>query len=302
MRRHLINSAAIFLLAAAGSGCAGLPGSPNGNATAKTGSSKPAQASTSPAASTTGQPPGTATTSTNLEDQIRDAQALRAKGDIAGAVRAFAQLVLIAPDNARVVGEYGKALVQQGRPADAVAFLKRTTQLSQNDWTVYSALGVAYDQLDDRKNAAACYERALALHPGEPDVLNNYAVSRMLAGDLNGAQRLLMQAQASGANNPKIADNLQLLAKMRANPAAIKPVPVNSQRLVPAAAQKGPVAASQPKAIVMHAVAPGAPAASAEPAKPAHKTKAASKAAKTKTTVAKKLAPPPTLRTADQGE
>ncbi len=285
MRRHLISSAAVVLFAAANSGCAGLSGAANGNATAKTATTKPAQTS-SPAAA---QNPATATAATNLEDQIRSAQALRAKGDIAGAVRAFAQLVLIAPDDARVVGEYGKCLVQQNRPADAAAFLKRAAQLNQNDATVYSALGVAYDQLDDRKNAAAAYDRALVLHPGDPSVLNNYAVSRMLAGDFDGAQKLLTRAQASGANNPKIASNLQLLAQMRAKAAIAKPM-----------AQQGasPARSSQPKSIVMQAVpsdAHGGP-------KAVHKAAAAAKTSKPVKAAAKKISPPPTLRTADQGE
>jgi len=234
------------------------------------------------------------TTTTNLEDQIRAAQTLRAKGDIAGAVRAFAQLVLIAPDDARVVGEYGKSLVQQGRPADAVAFLKRATQLRQNDATVYSALGVAYDQLDDRKNAAAAYDRALVLHPGEPNVLNNYAVSRMLAGDFDGAQKLLAQAQATGAANPKIASNLQLLAQMRAQAAA---KPAASATAAASHEPGGASAASQPKGIVMQQIP------DSHAAKPAHKTTtAAAKTSKPAKTAVKKITPPPTLRTADQGE
>ena len=36
---------------------------------------------------------------------------------------------------ARVVGEYGKLLVQQGRSSDAVQFLSRAVQLAPSDWT-----------------------------------------------------------------------------------------------------------------------------------------------------------------------
>jgi hypothetical protein len=156
--------------------------------------------------------------------------ALRVHGDLAKATHALAQLVLVAPDDARVVGEYGKVLVQQGRSDDAVAFLKRAVQIKPGDWTLYSALGVAYDQMDDRKNAKVAYDRALLLHPGDPTVLNNYAVSRMLAKDYDGAQRLLMQAQAAGGNLPKIASNLQLLAQLRAAnaPAPTGPKPANT--------------------------------------------------------------------------
>ncbi|MBN9572092.1 MAG: hypothetical protein J0H30_13925, partial [Alphaproteobacteria bacterium] len=50
-----------------------------------------------------------------------------------------------------------------------------------NDWTLYSAIGMAYDQKDDFANSKLAYDRALLLAPGEPAVLNNYAMSRMLA-------------------------------------------------------------------------------------------------------------------------
>ncbi len=62
-----------------------------------------------------------------------------------------------------------------------------------------------------RPNAKLAYEHGLALKPNEPAMLNNYAMSRMLAGDPAGARTLLMQAQASGSTDPRIASNLALL-------------------------------------------------------------------------------------------
>src|ERR1051325_5389845 len=153
--------------------------------------------------------------SVSVDDALHRAQALRAQGNFADATRALGQLMLAVPDDPRVVGEYGKALAQQGRPQDAVAFLKRAIELKASDWTLYSARGVAYDQMDDRKSAASAYEHALALKPGEPTVLNNYAVSRMLAGDLDGAQRMLSQASAASGSYPKIGNNLETLAQMK---------------------------------------------------------------------------------------
>ena len=166
-----------------------------------------------------------------LDGEIHRAQLLRAKGDYDEAARSFAQLMLVEPDDGRVVGEYGKVLEQQGHSRDALPFLKRAAQLSPNDWSVHSALGVAYDQVDDHVSARASYERALALKPGEGSVLNNYAVSRMLAGDYAGAKRLFAQAEANGTSNPKIAGNLEKLAALAPQPAA-KPV------LPPAAPQQ----------------------------------------------------------------
>lgn len=155
-----------------------------------------------------------------LDGEIARAHMLRTKGNYADAAKALAQLMLVAPDNPQVVSEYGKALTEEGRPQEAVPFLKRALELQANDWTVYSALGVAYDQIDDHTKARQEYEQALALRPGAPEILNNYAVSRMLAGDLDGAQKLLAQASAADGSNDKIANNLALLATMK-HPASV---------------------------------------------------------------------------------
>jgi len=154
-----------------------------------------------------------------LDGEIRRAQLLRSKNDFDDASRSLAQLMLVAPDDPRVVGEYGKVLAQQGLSQAALPFLKRAVELQPKDWTLFSALGVAYDQTDDHNHARLAYEHALELAPGEAAVLNNYAVSRMLAGDLTGAQHLLAQASAKSASNPKISSNLSTLASLQGPPA-----------------------------------------------------------------------------------
>jgi Flp pilus assembly protein TadD len=172
-----------------------------------------------PAAATTDAPAADAQPKT-LQDainiQIAVAKAQRQQGQVDEAAKAFAQLMLVAPDNPTVLGEYGKALAQQGHSQDAVILLAHAVQIQTGDWTYYSALGVAYDQLGKRKEAREAYDRALALKPGEPSVLNNYALSRMLAGDYAGAQKMFEQVQASGSNDPKVAANLAKLAGLQA--------------------------------------------------------------------------------------
>ena len=56
----------------------------------------------------------------DVESNVRQVQALRMKGDTAGATRIISQLMLVYPDDPRVVGEYGKLLVQLRASADAV--------------------------------------------------------------------------------------------------------------------------------------------------------------------------------------
>ena len=177
MNRSLPRFAALLLIGVSAAACSSFDSST---------SSKPAPSSSSNAAPAK---PGK-TLASDIDAQVRNAQALRAQGDYAGATRILAQLTLVAPDNPNVVGEYGKALVQQGRPHDALDFLNRAAQLQPSDWTLYSAMGVAYDQDGDYSKARGAYQQALALRPGTPSVLNNYALSRMQAGDLVTAHQL----------------------------------------------------------------------------------------------------------------
>ncbi|HEY6579361.1 MAG TPA: tetratricopeptide repeat protein [Rhizomicrobium sp.] len=266
---------------------------------------------------------------TTLEGEIRRAELLRSKGDYDEAARSLAQILLIAPDDARVVGAYGKVLEQQGRSQDALAFLKRAVELDPHAWSLQSSLGVAYDQLDDHVSARAAYNRALALKPGDASVLNNLAVSRMLAGDYAGAQRLFAEAAARGAPNPKMVLNLQKLAALKpeaATPVAVaRPVPDKMARpavplvvlarpaVVTASAQKTvtqgltaknhtPAATAAPKSLAPQVVMErvpvdplAGPVARARPTAP----KLASAAHPVQKPVAQKpVAPTPSLRTA----
>jgi Flp pilus assembly protein TadD len=216
---------ALLMGAAALAGCASDDDLP---VAAKTAEAAPANAPAHPA---------------NLDDDIRQAEAQRAAHDLTGATRTLSQLMLVAPDDPRVVGEYGKVLAERGRSREAVDLLTRATQLKSDDWRIYSALGVAEDQLGKPKAARAAYEQALALKPNEPSVLNNYALSSLLAGDPATAERLIQMAVAHGGNsNPKIMRNIALINSVAAQTGA-----------TPAAAP--PVAAAHPSEAAPHATA-----------------------------------------------
>jgi Flp pilus assembly protein TadD len=170
---------------------------------------------------------------TDMAAAVRQAQLLRTSGDLEGATRILSQLMLGAPDDPRVIGEYGKLLVQENHSGDAVQFLRRAIELQPSDWTLYSAMGVAYDQQSDPANAKLAYERALGLKPGEAAVLNNFAMSRMLAGDRVAARTLMMQAQASGSTDPKIARNLALLDSTTPATAVLAAPPPSAVAMAP---------------------------------------------------------------------
>jgi len=186
----------------------------------------------------------------DLDVQVVNAQTLRQQGDYQGATKILSQLMLVAPDNPRVVGEYGKNLVQQGRSKEALDFLKRAVELSPGDWTLYSASGVAYDQNGQYASAKVAYQQALSLRPGNAAVLNNFALSRMQAGDLTGAHQLMAQAQAAGSADPKIASNIALLTSL-SPPAPVQAPQAKSS--TPPAYTPAPAAA---KTAVAHSTMP----------------------------------------------
>jgi Flp pilus assembly protein TadD len=202
----------------------------------------------------------------DIESGVRQAQTQRLTGHYDDAIHTLSQLMLVASDDPRVVGEYGKALTEKGRAQDAVQFLTRATELQPNEWSFYSALGVAYDQVGDQSAARMAYERALKLNPNEASVLNNYALSRMLANDPDTARQLIARAQtAGGTSDPKIARNIDLVNKLAPaskpveeqkdaatepqQPAPVSaPMPVNSSPLPPASTGAQNVPAAQPHA------------------------------------------------------
>ena len=198
---------------------------------------------------------------TDVDSGVQQAQQARLAGRYDDAIHTLSQLMLLASDDPRVVGEYGKALVEKGRAREAVQFLTRATELQPRDWTVYSALGVAYDEAGDQISAGRAYEHALALKPGEPAILNNYALSRMLASDPAMARQLIASAaSAGGASDPKIAHNIALVNSLASQPA---PVPAPMAQATPAT--KAPavdVASRAPTPIVTPASLPAVPAVS----------------------------------------
>jgi Tfp pilus assembly protein PilF len=231
MDRHFVRTAAVVFCVAWLTGCGTTDDKANAPVAVAPAAPKPADAATD------NLPP-------TLEGEIARAHKLRMEGSYDEAAKALAQLMIVAPDDVRVVGEYGKVLTQLGRPSDAVPFLNRAVQLDANDWTLYSALGVAYDQADQHAKARLAYEHALRLKPGQPDVLNNMGVSRMLSGNLGDAQKLLTEAQQPGAQ-PKVNNNLALLETMKQTPATSGPKPLSGVMMQkvptdPAAGQQTP--------------------------------------------------------------
>jgi Flp pilus assembly protein TadD len=161
----------------------------------------------------------------DLNTAIIRAQLSRRIGNFADATKILSQLVLFAPDDPRVIGEYGKTLAAQGKSDDALAFLERAVQLQPNEWSFYSALGVAHDQKGEYPLAQSAYQRALALKPGEPSVLNNAALSYLQSGDLETAERMARDAAATSTDKGRVQQTVALVERIKSTRPAVARAP-----------------------------------------------------------------------------
>ncbi len=117
----------------------------------------------------------------------------------------------LADDHARV----GDVLSALDREADAADSYGRAVALVEAGgpgspaWTLHLLRGGALERADRWAEAEPVLERALALAPGNPVVLNYLGYARLERGqDLAGAEALIARASALRPNDPSITDSL----------------------------------------------------------------------------------------------
>lgn len=113
------------------------------------------------------------------------------------------------------LAELGKARIAQGRISDGVSLLDRATAIDNNDWRLYSALGIGNDYLGQYGRAQQAYGQALELCPDDPAVMNNMAISHALSGQLDRAILTLQSALLFDRHSDKINNNLRIFKDAR---------------------------------------------------------------------------------------
>ena len=157
-----------------------------------------------------------------LEIDPRDTQAglglavaLRQLGRYPEAYDAAGQVLVIEPDNFDALLESARAQIGRGQGFYAIEPARHAQTLAPRDWRPLALLAVAYEQADRDDEALATHRQALALAPGEPGVLTNYALYLAGHGDLSGAERLLRQAVALPRADARVRQNLALVVGLQ---------------------------------------------------------------------------------------
>ena len=125
------------------------------------------------------------------------ARALRKLGRTSEAVAVMQAAAIKAPKDEQVLGEYGKALADDGQLAQAKDVLTRAYTPDDPKWDVLSVQGAVADRMGDHDAAMGFYREALKIAPNEPGVLTNMGLSLALTKQLPEAERVLRQAAAS---------------------------------------------------------------------------------------------------------
>lgn len=100
---------------------------------------------------------------------------------------------------------------QEGRHDDAIDGLQRSLALRADDWNRHRLLGDAYHACNRCEEAAACYERARSLAPGEFLPCHRLAAISMRAGDFETAEERLRETIARAPQYPCARVDLAML-------------------------------------------------------------------------------------------
>jgi Flp pilus assembly protein TadD len=111
---------------------------------------------------------------------------------------------------ARALHNAGVALLLTDQAEQAEQELEAAVELDPTSWRAWNALGRARDARRAWEEARAAYEKALSLAPREGAVLNNFGMSKLSAGDPDGAAELFVRALESSPDLAPAETNLRL--------------------------------------------------------------------------------------------
>lgn len=126
----------------------------------------------------------------------RLARLLRAKGDLAGALKALERALELQPGDAVTAGLLGAYLNEAARPAEAVKLLEPYAAAAEPDVDVLVALGMALAGAGRLDQAKQTFEKARRADPSDPMLKVNLATVHMLGREDARAAELLQEALA----------------------------------------------------------------------------------------------------------
>lgn len=147
----------------------------------------------------------------DLEAALAYAQNLKVTGQKREALAVLQQAALIHGSNRKLAADYGRLALDLDQVSVAKKLLEVADDPANPDWRIVLARGTALAKEGSYREAIGFFERAEALNPGHPSVLNNLALAYTMSGEPERGEALLRRAAASGSDNAKVRQNLALV-------------------------------------------------------------------------------------------
>ena len=133
-----------------------------------------------------------------------------ARGNTGGALKAFEDLLQYPEIEVDARQGYGIVLMLVGDEEKAVEELKAAVEADATRWRAWNALGAFYDSQGAWPEATDAYQRALALQPEEPIIVNNLGFSLLMQGRTDAAVRTLQDALRLDPTSELTKTNLRI--------------------------------------------------------------------------------------------
>ncbi len=147
----------------------------------------------------------------DLQTALNYSRNLKALGEKQKAFAILQQASVLHGSNTELASEYGRMALDFDQLNVAARLLEIADSPTNPDWKVISARGTVLAKQGQYKDAIPFYERALALAPNQPSVLNNLALANAMSGDAKKAEDILRQVADKGGNSSKVKQNLALV-------------------------------------------------------------------------------------------
>ena len=148
---------------------------------------------------------------TNAKVAINYARNLKALGYKQQALAVLQQAATFNGNDRELAGEYGRLALEFGQHSVAERLLALADDPTRPDWRILSARGAVLGKTGRHKQALPFFERAAAIAPDKPTVLNNLAMAYVADGQPEKAEPLLRRAIAMPGGPARIRQNLALV-------------------------------------------------------------------------------------------
>ncbi|MEZ6017150.1 MAG: tetratricopeptide repeat protein [Planctomycetota bacterium] len=135
-------------------------------------------------------------------------------GLLDGAIELIERAIQLEPRELGHYDELARLLTRNGRRDDVPAVLDRAEAAAADDPARLETLAAIAAAFRDHARASQAYERALALRPGDPRLINAVAEHARRAGDPERAATLLRQVVETSADATTARDAAQRLVRM----------------------------------------------------------------------------------------